>query len=123
MKKIVFIVGIFFASKGFANQVSADSSFHCSVSNGWTLSVDYFYDGHPQGSGGWSGIAQLNDWGKFPLSIKDDNATVSTGTSHGPDRLDWTELDFSIRGKYFKMRDSRALGDYSPWSEYTLNCK
>ena len=123
MKKIIFVLGVIFGSKAVANEVTADSSSKCSVSNGWTLSVDYFYDGHPQGPGGWSGIAQLNDWGKFPLVIKNDDGLASTGNSHGADRLDSIDLDFSVLRKSLKMRTLLPLGNYTPWQEHSLDCK
>lgn len=123
MKSLFCFLILFASVHVFAGLVEPDSSKVCTVTNGWTLKVDYYWDGHPQGPGGMSGIVQINDWGKFPVMVAPDGSDVTTGTSHGPDRLSSIDIQFSIQSLILKTREMLPLGNYTSWTEFNMTCK
>jgi hypothetical protein len=123
MKSIFFALFVFINTTTFAGPIIPDFSKACTASNGWHFNVDYYWDGHPQGPGGVSGIVQIESWGKFPVTMIPDGNDLMVGFSHGPDRLSSIEIKFSINEQYLMTREMLALGNYTEWHRYRMECK
>lgn len=128
--KLFLMCLVFFNFSNTAFAVEPDRKVTCKVSNGWTISTDYYWDGHPQGPGGWSGVSQINDWGKFTVDV--DEITnfetlewVTIGHTGGPTRLESLQIEYSLNKKkegYFNVESTDVMGGVH-LSKYTLKCE
>ncbi len=120
---IMSLVFLNFSNIAFA--VEPDTKVTCKISNGWTINTDYYWDGHPQGPGGWSGVSQINDWGKFTVAAKEIPNWITTGHTTGQTRLEDIQVEYSLDEKnegYLKLETTDVMGKVH-LNEYTLKCK
>ena len=125
MKLLFGLLFLFLSVLVESSLIEADKSFECQTNiqgKNWVIKLDYFWDGHPQNDSGWSAIAQINTWGKFPM-IVDLNSQKLSGVSHGQDRLEGIDIELSTEESYIKRRYQLPYGNYTEWEKFDLKCK
>ncbi|MES2770240.1 MAG: hypothetical protein V4596_13940 [Bdellovibrionota bacterium] len=122
----LFIASLIFLNfSNIALAVGPDTKVTCKISNGWTINTDYYWDGHPQGPGGWSGVSQINDWGKFIVTVNEIPNWKTMGHTTGQTRLENIQVEYSLDEKkegYIKLKTTDVMGKIHH-EQHTLKCE